>query len=104
MRQARIHIHGAWAGMLLEEERGSGYIFRYHDAYDGPPVSLTLPLCQRVYRFEGFPAFLEGLLPEGDMLEGLLRQAKIDRSDFFAQLIAAGHDMIGAITVQEESA
>ncbi len=104
MRQVRIYLHGVRAGMLLEHERGNDYMFRYDDAYDGPPVSLSLPLSQREYRFEGFPAFLEGLLPEGDMLEGLLRQTKIDRSDCFAQLTAVGHDMVGAITIQEETA
>lgn len=103
MRQARIYVHGIPAGILLERERGSDYLFRYNDKYDGPPVSLAMTLSQREYHFEGFPPFFEGLLPEGEMLEGLLRQNKIDRSDTFAQLVAVGQDTIGAITIQEES-
>jgi serine/threonine-protein kinase HipA len=71
MRRARIYVHGVLAGVLMEQAPGTDYVFRYEDNYHGPPVSLSLPLAQREYRFEGFPAFFEGLLPEGDMLEGL---------------------------------
>lgn len=35
------------------------------------------------------------------MLEGLLRQRKIDRNDCFSQLIAVGLDMPGAVTAEE---
>jgi len=86
---------------LLEEISDGRYLFRYLETYDGPPVSLTMPLAQREYSFDGFPPFFEGLLPEGDMLEGLLRQRKIDRSDTFAQLMAVGGEMVGAVTVVE---
>jgi serine/threonine-protein kinase HipA len=48
--------------------------------------------------FDTFPPFFEGLLPEGMMLEGLLRRLKIDRNDFFAQLAATGEDLVGAVT------
>ena len=47
------------------------------------------------------PLFFEGLLPEGIMLEGLLKIGKIDKNDFFAQLIATGNDLVGAVTVKE---
>lgn len=102
MRQVRVFIHGVAAGILQERQRGDDYLFRYSGNYNGPPVSLTLPLSGREYHFERFPAFFEGLLPEGDMLEGLLRQHKIDRTDYFAQLVAVGQDTVGAVTVQEE--
>ncbi len=103
MRRARVYVHGAFAGVLREEQLDKAYLFRYHDDYDGPPVSLALPLSPREHRFSGFPAFFEGLLPEGDMLEGLLRQNKIDRTDAFAQLIAVGKDTVGAVTIEAET-
>jgi serine/threonine-protein kinase HipA len=56
-----------------------------------------------VFTFAGFPPFFEGLLPEGEMLEGLLRQRKIDRSDLFSQLVAVGGDTVGAVTVIEDA-
>lgn len=38
------------------------------------------------------------------MLEGLLRQNKIDRTDAFAQLIAVGKDTVGAVTIEADTA
>ena len=102
MRSACVYMMGEPAGRL--EEIGEGHcIFRYLESYDGPPVSLTMPVACREYSFDGVPPFFEGLLPEGDMLEGLLRQRKIDRADAFAQLMAVGGEMVGAVTVAEET-
>ena len=35
------------------------------------------------------------------MLDGLLRQRKIDKDDYFSQLLAVGKDLVGAVTVEE---
>ena len=59
-----------------------------------------MPTNQSVYLYDRFPPFFEGLLPEGMMLEGLLRQTKIDRSDYLDQLIAVGEDLVGNVTVE----
>jgi len=101
MRRARVYIHSVEAGVLEELKPGVQYRFRYHEGYDGPPVSLTMPREQADYLYDGFPPFFDGLLPEGDMLEGLLRQSKLDRDDLFGQLIAVGKEMVGAVTVEE---
>ncbi len=100
MRRARVFVAGEPAGML-EEHEPSRFVFRYLDDYDGPAVSLTMPVSPLAIWFDGFPPFFEGLLPEGEMLEGLLRQRKIDRSDLFGQLLAVGEDVVGAVTVRE---
>jgi serine/threonine-protein kinase HipA len=100
MRKAQIFMHGQPAGVLTELDSGQ-YEFHYADAYDGVPVSLILPLKQRQYTFAGFPPFLDGLLPEGMMLDALLRQHKLDRTDRLGQLLVVGHDLVGAITVEE---
>ena len=102
MRQARVYMMGEPAGILQEETAGR-YLFLYDEAYAGPPISLTMPVRQREFSFEQFPPFFEGLLPEGKMLEGLLRQNKVDRTDLFSQLLAVGAEMVGAVTVTEES-
>ncbi|MFT5241799.1 MAG: serine/threonine-protein kinase HipA [Candidatus Promineifilaceae bacterium] len=102
MRSASVYVMGERAGLLEESGQGQ-YVFRYLESYDGPHVSLTMPVGQREYSFDGFPPFFEGLLPEGDMFEGLLRQRKIDRADAFAQLVAVGGEMVGAVTVKEET-
>lgn len=105
MRKADVFMNGKLAGYLTELEKGRHYQFDYSDRYNGLPVSLTMPLHgSGTYSFNDFPSFFKGLLPEGIMLEGLLNQKKIDRDDFFSQLVATGGDLVGAVTVIESSA
>jgi serine/threonine-protein kinase HipA len=101
MRRANVFVNGVEAGILEEHERGKKYVFRYLDSYKGDPVSLTMPVHLRVIEFDTFPPFFEGVLPEGVMLDGLLRQRKIDKDDLFSQLVAVGKDLVGAVTVGE---
>ena len=103
MRKAEIRVNDIRAGILQESEPAKKYLFSYDTNYTGPPISLTMPVREMGYEFEGFPPFFDGLLPEGFQLEGLLRIKKIDGDDFFAQLIAVGEDMVGAVTVKELS-
>lgn len=102
MRAADVWVSDQLAGTLAELD-DHRFQFVYAEGYQGPPVSLALPTHQRVYLFDGFPPFFEGLLPEGMMLEGLLRERKLDRNDFFGQLLATGEDLVGAVTVKPQS-
>jgi len=99
MRTACVYVHGLEAGVLEEHSR-THYIFKYCAGYQGAPVSLTMPIIKKQYDFDEFPPFFEGLLPEGVLLEALLRKHKLDKSDYFGQLIHVGHDVIGAISIQ----
>ena len=101
MRSARIDMHSVPAGILEEMSPGKLYRFTYFEAYSGAPISLTMPVGEAPYDFDGFPSFFDGLLPEGVMLDGLLRQRKIDKNDLFSQLLAVGEEMVGAVTVEE---
>ena len=101
MRRAKVFVNGVEAGALEELERGKNYVFRYLDTYQGNPVSLTMPVHLREIHFDSFPPFFDGVLPEGVMLDGLLRQRKIDKDDLFSQLVAVGKDLVGAVTVEE---
>ena len=92
-------VHGNRAGVLTEVSPAE-YYFEYDEKYDGEAVSLTMPLNHKKYGYKSFPPFFEGLLPEGVMLEGLLKIAKIDKKDYFSQLIATGNDLVGAVTVK----
>jgi len=100
MKKANVFVNAIKAG-ILEELQASKYKFTYLDDYHGAPVSLTMPLNNQVYKFDAFPPFFEGLLPEGAMLEALLRKYKIDRHDYFGQLIIVGQDVVGAVTLEE---
>ena len=101
MRRAKVLVNGTEAGILEETRRGEEYVYRYREDYHGTPVSLTMPTAKREYRFNHFPPFFDGVLPEGVMLESLLRQKKIDRNDLFSQLLAVGDDLVGSVTVEE---
>lgn len=99
MRKAVVYAHGNRAGVLTEVSPKE-YKFNYNDDYNGQAISLTMPVGQKEFSFNGFPPFFEGLLPEGVMLEGLLRISKIDHNDYFSQLMATGADLVGAVTVE----
>ena len=98
-----MFVEGVLAGVLEETERGRKYLFRYEEQYTGRPVSLAMPTSKRENVYETFPPFFDGVLPEGVMLEALLKQRKIDRDDLFAQLVAVGEDLVGAVSVREST-
>lgn len=103
MKRAKVFVGGVYSGMLEEIGKGKEYRFAYREGYDGEAVSLTMPLNQRIYTFDRFPPFFEGLLPEGPMLEALLRKRKIDAADYFEQLMWVGGEMVGNVTVARET-
>lgn len=101
MRSARVFFENNCAGQLIEADNGHEYRFQYEPGYNGPPISLTMPVREENYLFNEFPPFFDGLLPEGFQLEALLRQKKLDRNDRFSQLLIIGADTVGAVTVKE---
>src|SRR3990167_5018570 len=100
MSKARVLVNGVVAG-VLEKREASHYQFTYMRTYSVAPVSLTMPVSESPFEFDCFPPFFEGLLPEGVMLEALLRLYKLDRQDYFGQLIKVGQDVVGAVTIEE---
>jgi serine/threonine-protein kinase HipA len=101
MRKAKVFVKGVEAGVLTELKQGKEYTFEYSDGYVGHEISRTMPTREKVYKFDRFPPFFDGLLPEGFQLDGLLKIKKIDRYDYFSQLIAVGEDLVGVVTVKE---
>ena len=98
LRRAEIFQSGILAG-YLEEAQDGGWSFIYVDGYAEIPISLTLPVRKEPYVFEAFPAVLDGLLPEGEQLQALLKKQKIDRNDCFTQLVTVGQDLVGSLSV-----
>ena len=97
LRRAEIFQSGILAG-YLEEAQDGGWSFIYVDGYAEIPISLTLPVRKEPYVFEAFPAVLDGLLPEGEQLQALLKKQKIDRNDCFTQLVTVGEDLVGSLS------
>ncbi len=102
MRSAKVFFDEVLAGHFTEVS-SKEYLFQYEPGYDGPPISLTMPLRKETYSFDNFPSFFDGLLPEGFQLEALLRQKKLDRNDRFGQLLVIGSETVGAVTVMGAS-
>ena len=100
MRKARLRVNGEDAA-IFEELGGGKYKVTYHPHYKGSAVSLTMPIRNMSYEYSQFPPFFEGLLPEGVMLEALLRKYKLDKIDYFGQLIKVGHDVVGAVSIED---
>ncbi|MDX9697759.1 MAG: HipA N-terminal domain-containing protein [Bacteroidales bacterium] len=101
MRTAKVYMHNKLAGFLTEIEKNRNYKFTYDGNYKGEPISLTMPVELKEFNFNSFPSFFDGLLPEGIQLDGLLRFNKLDKNDYFSQLIATGADLVGAVSVEE---
>ena len=94
-------MNNSQAGILTEVDFRKVYKFEYLSGYSGAPVSLTMSDRSKIYEFDTFPPFFDGLLPEGFQLEGLLKFGKVDRNDKLSQLIAIGADMVGNVTIEE---
>jgi len=101
MRTAKVYVSGIESGTLSEIESGKVYRFQYLPEYAGFPISLTMPVSRMAYQFDQFPPFFDGLLPEGHQLEGLLKWGKVDKNDYFSQLILVGSDTVGTVTIKE---
>ncbi len=100
MRKAKVYNFGKLAGYLIEDNKK--FVFYYNENYEGPPISQTMPTSKKKYVYDSFPPFFDGLLPEGSQLEALLKFNKIDRNDFFSQLLTVGKDLVGSVTVEED--
>ncbi|MBU1137508.1 MAG: HipA N-terminal domain-containing protein [Proteobacteria bacterium] len=77
MFRAKTFFDNDFAGQLIKMENGRKYHFQYAPGYNGPPVSLTMPVREESYSFDEFSTFFDGLLPDGIQLEVLLRQKQL---------------------------
>lgn len=101
MSKALVLYKGKRAGIL--EETDEGYEFRYNKEYlagaDADPVSLTLPLSEKPYKSPVLFPFFDGLIPEGWLLDIVLRNTDISELDRFSLLLLCCKDCIGAVSV-----
>lgn len=106
-RAGKVFYGGELAGHIERRDDGR-YRFAYHPEYlarpDARPVSLTLPLQREEFESPVLFPFFSGLLAEGNLEELQCRLHRIDPDDDFTRLLkTARHDVIGAVTVEEET-
>lgn len=85
-------------GRLLRKPNGN-LQFRYDSAYDGPPVSQSLPKQADAHPHAVTRAVFGGLLPEGDARASLARNLGVSETNDFGILAAVGDDVAGAMTL-----
>lgn len=101
MRKAEIKMHDQLAGWLSEDE--NGYHFQYAKEYvakqDAQPISLTLPLQEKLFTSKVLFSFFDGLIPEGWLLDIAEKNWKLNVRDRMGLLMACCKDCIGAVSV-----
>ncbi|MCD1654093.1 HipA N-terminal domain-containing protein [Treponema zuelzerae] len=84
-------------------ETDEGYEFAYLDSWladpAARPISLTLPLSAEPVISKTFIPFLDGLIPEGWLLDISVHNWKLDPRDRMGLLLAVCRDCIGNISV-----
>ncbi|WP_303922536.1 HipA N-terminal domain-containing protein [Draconibacterium sediminis] len=105
MRKAKVFRNGQLVGVLTQHSNND-YEFRYDDTWfadkDLPPISLTMPKSQKIYKSNCLFPFFFNMLSEGVNRQLQSRHLKIDEHDYFGLLLATAQtDTIGAITVSE---
>ena len=104
LRKGYVYVQDRYAGLI--EETDSGFCFTYDHEYildeSSVAVSLTLPLRSEAYESGYLFPFFDGLIPEGWLLETVIRNWKVSRNDRFGLLLCACRDCIGDVSVYDE--
>ena len=105
MRNAKVLFKNEEAGILTQYDDGS-FSFRYHDNWfadkDKQSISLTLPKNQQEFHSKFLFPFFFNMLPEGSNKQVVCKLNRIDKDDYFGQLITtAKTDSIGAVLINE---
>jgi serine/threonine-protein kinase HipA len=101
MRQGNVYYKSEFAGIISETD--DGFLFQYDLDYlastQAKPVSLTLPLQQKVFSSKVLFPFFDGLIPEGWLLVIALTNWKIKPNDRFGMLLTLCKDSIGCVSI-----
>lgn len=97
MRELEVYIAGTRAGTLTQDDTGARS-FSYEPTYDGPPLSLSMPVANRTYRTRVVDAYLLGLLPDDEHVRREAgRRFGVSGNNPFALLSHMGLDCPGAV-------
>ncbi len=104
-RLAEVLVKNKRAGILKETD--SGFSFSYCDSYllsvDPSPVSLTLPFTEKEYLSKTLFPFSDGLLPEGWLLDIVIKKWKLSKNDRFGILLKSCKNPVGNVSIKEVS-
>ena len=103
MRTAEVFYKDIFAGLLTETNEGE-CVFQYDSKYviEHPTsfINFTMPVRIEPYIEIRLPAFFEGLIPEGWLLEIAYKSWKINPNDRMGLLLACCKNCIGAVSIK----
>lgn len=103
-RRAVVSLHGRRIGLLVETTGGSRFTYdrRYIETPGARPLSPKMPVRLEPYEATGLLPYFENLLPEGNQLEILVQQRRLDPRDKFGILLATLESSIGGVQIHQE--
>lgn len=102
-KRLSVYIAGKRAGSIAQTQDGS-LLFAYDTNYAGVPLSLSMPVSNRLYGDKVVRPYLMGLLPDStDVRRSLGREFGVSGENPFALLQHVGLDCPGAIQIYQES-
>ena len=105
MKKGKVFVNDVFAGYITQDE--SGYSFYYVEEYlsgeELLPVSLTLPLTDKVYKSDVLFPFFDGLIPEGYLLNVAIKHFGVDRNNRMDLLLKVCKDVAGNVSIEDVS-
>ena len=104
MRKADIFLFDRLVGRLIETNEGEcqfEYDADYRHISDAEPISPTMPFQDEPYCSDELLPFFDGLIPEGWLLDVVVRNWKLSERDRFGILLVACKDPIGNVSIRE---
>lgn len=102
-RELAVMITGMRAGTLRQHPDGS-LSFSYDRSYDGPPLSLCMPISNETFGDGLVRPYLTGLLPEDRRVrKEIAREHGISANNPYALVSVMGLDLPGAVQICDEA-
>lgn len=102
MKIGKVYFDGVPCGILKHSDE---YYFSYLSSWlkkeGAEPISLTMPLTDKVYKSKRLFPFFDNLIPEGWILDVVIKNSNIDPVDRMELLLKTCKDPIGAVSVEE---
>ena len=101
IKEGQVYFGDIPAGLIRETDEGYEFVYSadYLKMPGARPVSLTMPLSDKIYQSKILFPFFDGLIPEGWLLDIAVEHWKVKPTDRFQLLMASCKDAIGAVSI-----
>ena len=105
MKKGKVFVNDVFAGYISQDENGYSlyYVEEYLQGEELLPVSLTLPLTDKVYKSDVLFPFFDGLIPEGYLLNAAVKLFGIDKRNRMDLLLKVCKDVTGNVSIEDVS-